>query len=136
MELRTKRVNWADIAVTVREESGLDTFKEPHLFWDVVKAVYEKDMEYQDIPLVERNKLQEFTAMISRTVCIEGNLGFEWPKADSPKEALKVGFEGLDMLAGGLVRLWRNAINELTVAPMGDPELAPASTLSDKKKEA
>lgn len=136
MQLRTKRVSWGNISITVREENGLDTFREPHLFWEVVRAIYGKELDYADIPPMERTKLNRIVPMINRTIEIEGDLGFVWPNANADVSGFKCAYEQIDNLAGGLVRIWHDAIETLMQAPMGDPELAPPNSVDETKKKS
>lgn len=136
MQLRTKRVTWSNIAITVREETGLDTFKEPQLYWRIVEAIHGDGINYSSqLETSENLRINGLVVMLSRTTQIEGDLGFEWPHIDCQKEALIMAYHSLETMPGGLVRKWHKTIMEVSIEPMGDPDLAPPEHLSTKKKE-
>lgn len=136
MNLRTKRVAWGNIAITVREETGLDTFQEPHFFWRVVALIHGAGIQHSsELELFEMQRINSLVTLINRTTEINGDLGLKWPDTKGSDEEIKAAYHSLDNLPGGLIRKWRDAINEISVEPMGDPDLAPPEHLDPKKKE-
>lgn len=136
MNLRTKRVAWGNIAITVREETGLDTFQEPHFFWRIVGIVHGANIQHSsELEAYESHRISSLVTLINRTIEIEGDLGLKWPDIKGSDNEIKAAYESLDNLPGSLIRKWRDAINEISVEPMGDPDLAPPEHLDKKKEE-
>lgn len=63
---------------------------------------------------------------------VEGELGFEWPTADSSVKELMDAYEQWKLLPASLIRRWAQAI-EAANATANDPDLTPAAS---EKKDA
>lgn len=136
MNLRTKRVVWGNIAITVREEVGKDTFKEPHFFWRIVGLIHGANIQHStELEPYESSLISSLATLINRTCEIEGDIGLKWPDINGTDEEIRAAYRAVDTLPGGLIRKWRDAITDISVEPMGDPDLAPPEHLSEKKKE-
>lgn len=78
----------------------------------------------------ENYKRARFIQLVLLTT-IEGDLGFEWPSADSSLDALMTAYEAWKKLPADLLRTWQVTL-ALANAGSNDPELSPA--LSEKKE--
>lgn len=109
-EYRTLTASYNGATVTVRERIGRDVWLE-----QVVRAKL-PDSE----PAYLRDKFSEY---VTRTVKIEGELGFVWPDLNTSLEETRAAYQAWGEIKPALMIAWGNALWEVNKEP-GDADLA------------
>src|SRR5258707_14960609 len=110
-DYRTAAASYNGVTVTVRERIGRDVCTE--------QIVSEKLSESE--PAYLRSKFGEF---VTRTLAIEGDLGYAWPTLNSNVEETRMAYLDWGEMKPQLMIAWGNALYEVN-QPMGDVDLAP-----------
>ena len=76
-----------------------------------------------------------YAMIVTQTVSVEGELGFDVPPPGADADTLKAGADALLDADADLMMRWEAAIREAD-APPNDPDLLPAEQLDDSQKKA
>jgi len=131
----TKTITYGEhtVELTVRGESGMDSFIERSIFRRIYKAV--KGVEYSknaDFWSPEVQAISTLVEMINRTESVAG-LPEDWATAGGDDDALRTAYALLEQLPSAITAPWIELLEEASKPP-GDPALFPPKDLSAEDK--
>lgn len=121
------------VDVTVRAESGFDTYVEKILFTRIYEVVIGHDYKSVEWWTPETQAINELVPVINRTVTVSG-IPVAWPNYKSDDKALCAAWEYLQQIPAPVWEVWKQLVKKANEPP-GDPDLFPPETLPDSKKK-
>lgn len=121
------------VEVTVRGESGFDTYVEKILFTRLFELVMGRTYAAADWWTPETQAVNELVPVINRTVTVSG-IPVSWPNHKSDDKELCAAWEYLQKIPAPVWTAWTKLIKKASEPP-GDPDLFPPETLTDSKKK-
>lgn len=113
--IRTQSFQVNGATVTVREPIGIDQIDEP--------SVYGK-LSYDRTSKRDRDRVMNFAEFVSRTVSIEGELGFAWATLDSDAATTQKAYDAWIAWDVMTMNKWIAALYEVRQSP-GDAATQP-----------
>jgi hypothetical protein len=121
------------VDVTVRAESGFDTYVEKILFTRLYQIVMGRDYQSADWWTPETQAVNELVPVINRTVVASG-IPISWPNYKSDDKALCAAWEYLQQIPAPVWEAWAKLVKKANEPP-GDSDLFPPEALPDSKKK-
>ena len=121
------------IDITVRPETGFDTYVEKVMFNRIYELIMKRGYALADWWTPETQAINEMIPVINRTVTVTG-IPIAWPNARSDDKEICAAWEYLKEIPGPAWEAWTALITKANEPP-GDPDLVPPEALPESKKK-
>ncbi len=116
--LNQKTETYQGVTITVRARRGADVWDEFRVSGKFPRSEDEKN----------HYRLEKFVEYVTRTVSIEGDLGYEWPTIDSSNEVTQAAYAAWCDMDVSLMIAWANLIYDANQPPLPEENLIPGKT--------